>query len=533
MRLGIALGTLCLFAASACVRPPLPPVLEPGEAAISEAAGAEPVRLVPLLSGPRPIRGGLSWAGSGPDRAVRSGCCADDEALWYCADDRWFAGENLRREIASPTTDPERLLIAADLGITVRFGEGARTLVYLGDSAGRPASDGCGTAHPLATCNDAILVVDPADRDPEDGVAADVAAVEYPGGRLEGFLPLVIPGINGADPLRRCPIVERSKGRPCLGPFNVPTGAAAVRLRADLLPGAGAGAAGDTDAVLLFYGTAITRSERASWLAISTDGFHFAKLRAGPFSREKFIQVAPVPLRAAEIEAVCAAEPTGPLCDAALGPRGDAVLLFGAGETYREGRLYLGVVRLDDLAVRYYRLDPKNGRETWVGDERGATPIVEDDRPALERFGELAVARVGPEACPAGERERCADTLVLLSNQNGLVRYRTAPLAFPGARAGAPGRRSWSASRPTSGRGYGPYVLDAFTKVSPGSGGALELVLYHLVSAWNGREPGAPDRAPYGVFTRRLELIDEATCRKGDGDEIRCGELPPSWPPAP
>jgi len=527
MRLGIALVTLCVFAASACVRPFLQPAVETGQAARGEtpAPAAESIRLVPLLSGTRPIRGGLIWTGSGPNLSARGASCADDEALWYCAEDRWLVGENRRLRITSPTTDPDRLLIAADLGITVRFGDGARSFVYLGDSAGRPASGGCGTAHPLATCNDAVLVVDPSDLDPADGVTAEVAVVELPGGRPEGFLPLVIPGINGADPLRRCRIIERARGAPCLGPFNVPTGATAVRLPAALLPGADAGAAGDADAVLLFYGTAITRRERASWLAISADGFRFAKLREGPFSREKFIQVAPVPLRAAQRAAVCAAEPSSPLCEGALGLRGDAVLLFGTGETYREGRLYLGVIRLDDLAVRYYRLDPGTGRETWVEDEGGATPIIDDDRPAQERFGELAVTLVGAEACPAEERGRCADTLVLLANQNGLVRYRTAPLASPG--------RGWSASRRTSGRGYGPYVLDAFTRVAPGAGGALELVLYHLVSAWNGRAPDAPDRAPYGVFTRRLRLVDEATCHTGDGNEPLCGELAPPWPPGP
>jgi hypothetical protein len=341
----------------------------------------------------------------------------------------------------------------------------------------------------------------------------------------------VIPGINGADPLPACPIAQRRGGAPCLGPFNVPTGAAAVRLRAALLPGAEAGAAGDIDAVLLFYGTAITRPEKRSWLAVSTDGFHFSKLFDSPFSNDRFIQVAPVPLAAEEIAALCAVSPDSPLCDREFDLRGGAVLLFGDGEwTYRGGRLYLAVLRLEDLAVRYYRRHPGTGSESWVEGEGAATPIIEDELGEFERFGELAVALVRREACPPEVRDRCADTLVLLANQDGLVRYRTAPLASPG--------HGWSASYPTSGRGYGPYVLDAFTRVAPAAGGGLELVLYHLLSAWNGRPAGAPDRAPYGVFTRRLELLDETSCHKEDDGELLCGdlqfgELPPPWPPAP
>jgi hypothetical protein len=140
---------------------------------------------------------------------------------------------------------------------------------------------------------------------------------------------------------------------------------------------------------------------------------------------------------------------------------------------------------------------------------------------------------VKADACPAEARDRCADTLVLLASQKGLVRYRTAPLAFPGLRAEDPSSHAWSASRRTSGRGYAPFVFDGFTRVAPGAGGGLELVMYHTISAWNGREPGAPDRTPYGVFTHRLQLIDEASCGKGDEDGILCGEIPPPWPPAP
>jgi len=543
MRISILCCVACLALISGCVRPRAGTVTGPGEGSLREAdinrSWLKPttvgqVRLVPLLAGPRPIRGGVFWTpGAGAQRTPNSASCTDADALWFCARDRWLAGENRREGIVNPATDPDRLLVGADLGISVRFGSPQRTLVYLGDSVGVPATAGCGAARPRASCNDAILVVDPADRDAEDGVSVSVAAVEAPGGRLAGFLPLVIPGVNGADALPRCRPDAQVDLAPCLGPFNVPTGAATVRLRTALLPDAPADAEGDTEAVLLFYGTAVTREEMASWLAVSTDGFHFSKLLARPFSRERFITVAPVPLRATELAAICAAEPSSPLCEASLDLRGDAVLLFGTGEKYREGHLYLGVLRLDDLAVRYYRLDPGTGREVWVEGEREATPIIEDGSPTHAQFGEFSVSRVNAEACPSADRERCADTLVLLASQKGLVRYRTAPLAFPGARAADPEQRAWSASRRTSGRGYGPYAFDEFTRVAPDAGGELELYLYHTLSAWNGREPGSPDRTPYGVFTHRLELIDEPTCGKGGEDEILCGEIPPPWPPGP
>jgi hypothetical protein len=538
----IAIGT-CLAALSGCVRHARPavgadePALRADDIDRSwlrpDAVGS--VRLVPLLAGERPLRGSVVWYGNGGG-GPGSARCADEGSLWYCAADRWLVGENRDgRGIASPSDAADRILIGSDLGFSVRFGSPERMIVYLGDSIGVPATGGCGAARPLALCNDAILVVDPTDADAEDGVSASAVAVEGPGGSTAGFLPLIVPGVNGEGALPRCPkVVGQAGDPPCLGPFNVPTGAATVRMPSSLLPGAASDAGGDTEAVLLFYATAARRPEMASWITASTDGYRFAKLRDGPFSRDRFVSVAPVPVSAAEIEEICRDAPASPLCDPELGlAGGDAVLLFGTGEKYREGRLYLGALRLADLAVRYYRLDPSSGRETWVADERGATPIIEDANRAAAQFGELSVARVDAAECPEADRGRCADTLVLLASQRGFVRYRTARLAFPGARGEEEGRRGWSESRRTGGRGYAPGAFDAFTRVARGPGGGLELVLYHTLSAWNGRGPGEPERTPYGVFTRRLMLIDEASCRKSDDRELLCDELPPPWPPEP
>jgi hypothetical protein len=522
----------------ACLRPFAQPTagLTPedleGVSSEDETAAPGQVGLVTLsTTGEHPVRGNVYWTGSGADRTLVSRSCGEDDNLWFCARDRWLVGENRRAGIDHPARRSDALLVAADLGIPVIFGADAKTIIYLGDSAGRPTRNGCGSIHPRVDCNDAMLVVDPGDADPADGLSTQVVSRLAPDGGITGFVPLLVPGVNGRDALRPCDGRAGRKGGPaCLGAFNVPTGAAAVRLKSSLVPGAPKDAAGETDAVVMFFATAITRGEATSWLAVSTDGYFFARLSAEPFSRDRFIQVAPVALRADARRALCAATPESPLCDASLGIGGDALLLFGDGETYRESRLYLAVLGLDDLRVRYYRVDPGTGRETWVSEEGAATPIVSDA--GAGRFGELSVSLVGKEACPADARASCADALVLLSNDNGIVRYRTAALAFPGAR-GSSGGSAWSAERKTSGQGYGPYAIGRYTRVERGARGGLELVLYHTISSWNGRAAKAPDRAPYGVFTRRLMLLDDATCRSGAAGGPLCDELPPPWPPGP
>ncbi|MDD5307933.1 MAG: hypothetical protein PHU25_11485 [Deltaproteobacteria bacterium] len=497
-------------------------------------AASTGIALVPLSSGPAPVRGSAYTVGKGLRRILVAGSCGDDERLWYCAHDRWLVGENRRQTIEFPDPGPDNLLAATDLGMSVRFGPEGRTIVYLGDSAGRPSRAGCGTSHPLLSCNDAILVAEPADRDPDDGVSASVAVEETGQGR-QGFVPLVIPGINGEDPLPQCPMSEFGSRAPCLGRFNVPTGVAAVRMPASLVPGAVAGPH-DTDAVILWYGTSIARAQEASWLAVSADGFRFRLVRDRPFSRDRFIQVAPVLVRAAQREAACRAEPTSPLCDKALGLTGDALLLIGTGETYRKGRLFLGLLRLSDLAAFYYRADPATHAESWSRNEADATPIIDAGVPeggkagAEAGFSEISARLVGKDACPAAARERCEDTIVLLASQGGLVRYRTAPLAFPGARGPSGRDKGWSAPLRSNGTGYGPYILDAYTRVEE-SGGGLRLVMYHTISAWNGLKANDPARTPYGVFTHRLMLLDEPTCRVDDRGEPHCSVIPPPWPP--
>lgn len=534
----VALVALFALLLPACLRPYAAPVAGPppkGEGAAGAGALAPgSIGLVDLsATGEHPVRGSVYWVGEGSRRALVSGSCAADPALWFCARDRWLVGENRRDGIEHPARRGDALIVASDLGIPVIFGEDGRTIIYLGDSAGRPLKAGCGSVHPRADCNDAMLVIDPADDDPSDGVTTRVVSGLLPDGRIAGFVPLLVPGVNGEGALRPCAAggAGRKGGPPCLGAFNVPTGAAAVRLKASLLPGAAPDARGAVDAVILIYAAAIARGEAASWLTVSADGYLFRRLRDAPLSGDRFVQVAPVPLSAGARREICASTPASPLCDPSAGIDGDALLLFGNGETYRESRLFLGVLDLEDLSLRYYRADPATGRESWVAREDGATPIVSDDGAA--RFGEISVTLVGRDACPADGRERCADTLVMLSNDGGVVRYRTAALAFPGAR-GASGGGAWSARRTTSGQGYGPYVIGRYTRVDRGRGGGLELVLYHTISGWNGRPARAPDRAPYGVFTRRLMLVDEATCRRTEaGAPPSCDELPPPWPPPP
>jgi hypothetical protein len=85
----------------------------------------------------------------------------------------------------------------------------------------------------------------------------------------------------------------------------------------------------------------------------------------------------------------------------------------------------------------------------------------------------------------------------MLSNHNGdvpRVQYRTAPLFQPD---------TFSTPESTTARGYGPYIVDAYTKVEDS-----QLIMYHFVSAWNGAWENQPFGygEPYGVYSRPVEL---------------------------
>jgi hypothetical protein len=458
-----------------------------------------------------------------------SSSCADraQGVLWFCAQDRWFAGENRAAQLTHPGTGPNQALRGTDLGASVRFGPKDATYFYMGDSFGKIAEGACGAKPAPDFCNDAVLVGELEGLPhPERGVPVEIAMAQSNGGGPSGFAPIIIDGVNGAKPLPLCRVIGKKPvaGPPCLGKFNTPTGAVSARLSGSTL---GTDGSESVAVVLMWFATAQALFDEqsgqtlaSSWLAVSTDGLTFRKLLDRPFSREKFINVAPVLVTSEQRRRVCVSDPAGPLCHASLEAKGDIALLFGAGQRYRKSPLFLAALDLTDLATRYYTGDENR---PWGTDERSAAPIIGTASPKpIERFGELSVTLIPKQACPADVREGCEDTLVLLANQAGFVRYRTALLTRPA---------TWSSQRKSSGVGYGPYVIEALTRVEKRPNGKLELALYHLLSSWDGKPLKSKERNPYGVFSRRLLLVGAENCGDDDLTTADCLTHPPVWPP--
>jgi hypothetical protein len=477
---------------------------------------------------PAPTRGVYAGRGKGLKASEVSSSCADTAkgALWFCANDKWFAGENREAELTHPGSGPGKALRGTDLGASVRFGPRRATYFYMGDSFGRMARGTCGLERHQDFCNDAVLVAElDTTSHPEQGVPAKLAMSDSNAQGEDGFVPIVIDGINGRNPLPLCRQSGKkpSFGPPCLGIFNTPTGALSTWLTSAALLGKSDEA---QEVVLMWFATAQAmfdepkgRTLAASWLVVSTDGVSFRKLLDAPFSREKFINVSPVLLTVEHRRRLCDRGVGSPLCHASLKAQGDIALLFGAGQRYRKSPLYLAALDLSTMKTRYYSGE---SNQPWAVDESSAAPVIGtlDPRP-VDQFGELSVGLVPAQQCPADVRNQCEDTLVLLANQAGFIRYRTAPLAQPS---------SWSAQRKSSGIGYGPYIIEALTKVDKSPKGGLELVLYHLVSSWDGKPLKTKKRNPYGVFTRRLLIVGDETCGDDDLSATDCLTHPPLWP---
>lgn len=483
----------------------------------------------------------MSMAGNDVSRS----CSSSHDSLWYCEEDIWLAGENRHDSLYVP--HDAGFLVGTDLGYSVRFGQNGRTFFYMGDSFGTPDVSACEASSPEFSCNDAILTVDgpsssspssegvPRDTNAANGIHVGLAVGTDSSSQTRGFWPLVVDGINGRNPLPLCHETE-DVDEPCLGKFSVPTGAVSASLPAHLLPGSDPNAVGETEVVLLLYGAAIAaeqdedgngRGRASSFLTVSTDGLRFSLLSRVPFSRDKFIIAAMVMVPLEVRQRVCQDDETGPLCDPTLGLQGDVVLMLGAGQPMRRSPLHLAVIRLEDLRVFYYQFEQARGIESWSTDEANATPIFPSG------FGEVGLSLVTKEMCPPWAQDRCEDTLLLLANQNAGVTLRHAPVSRPGARSRKSGEeRSWSAPKRTSAAGYGPFIIDDFTRIIADGKGRLNLEAYHVISAWDGKSLCQPNRNPYGVFTRPLKLIDESTCHESsEGPSLlSCREKLPPWP---
>jgi hypothetical protein len=494
---------------------------------------------------PAPVRGRAIFK---KKQLIKSMSCTETEELWFCANDRWFAGENRVTKIENPNSKTKKIIHGTDLGVSVQFGPSKRTIFYMGDTMGKSARTGCGKKAPTGVCNDAIIVAAgtddkelPANPDPNRGIATGIVVERDENGKIEGFVPLTVDGVNGRNPLPLCKDQKKDDISPCLGAFNVPSGAAVVPMPGRLLPGAQKSGKSSEETVLIWYSTAISvfnnvlgRPQGASYVVTSTDGVHFKKIIKKPFSRNKFIQVAPVFVPRETVKNICKKDASSILCSSKLGGPEDMVLLFGVGEKYRQSPLYLGLMRLSDLAVFYYHFDAGSKAGTWAGSEKDASPIIgKKQKQGLmaklmsmgkgnkgKAFGELSARLVPATACPVKNQKDCEDTIVVLDNAGGSVHYHTAPLANLG-------RGSWTPPQVTSASGYGPYIIDAYTRVVQGAGG-LELRMFHLISAWDGKPLGGPDHNPYGVFSRPLMLKDMSTCNK----KKICDEKAPVWPPS-
>ncbi|MCP4680458.1 MAG: DUF4185 domain-containing protein [Deltaproteobacteria bacterium] len=480
--------------------------------------------------------------------------CGLDLGYEYCAQDLWFMGYNLDETNYSTinrfkTPAFDEVIDGVDLGISVRLGNGW-TVMYMGDTWGDNSTIDCA---PVAgfTCDDAIGVsTNGNDSDPSDGI--DFRVVTENVGFDTKYKPLIIPGVNqvGGDlaPLPAC-----VDGAPpdlvnpgCIGPFNTPTGAAYVQWKMST--------PGDirVPTVALWYAAAsndwhipTAHTKGTSWLAFSTDGVEFGGLPGVPmsepyglFSNDKFIQVSPVTVTSEDLYDLCAASPDSVLCDLPhldnpMTASDDGMLLYGTGQRYRCGPLYMGFITFPHLDVWYLRVE--DGNPYWVPTEADATSISlvsEADADAncqqdpvwgfwryedplnpnhtKQVFGELSVKLVKGDS-PGQHR------LVMLSNHmddDNRVQYRTASLHSP---------HQWSTPESTTASGYGPYIIDRYTEI----GDDDKLHMYHVISSWNGLfmwldfspDPPLPNpfAQPYGVFTRPLIL--EST-----------GERP-DWPP--
>ncbi|MCP4603195.1 MAG: DUF4185 domain-containing protein [Proteobacteria bacterium] len=434
--------------------------------------------------------------------------------------ERWFLGQH--RNINSLKAPALGTLVkGTDLGISVFFKD--KTIFYLGDTSGTFSTKRC-DQDLKGNCNDAIAVS--YDTNWSDGV--DVYLVtEQQDGEMK-FLPQAIPGVHSS----------RTKAITRFGPYSTPTGAAVISRKDEFKKA--------SSSVVMWYATyskapADKLNRKASWVGCSPNGFDFQSCYPTgqgnsmvPFSRDKFIQVSPVPISSKDFELVCSSNPDSILCNLPEdASRNGGLLLFGNGERYRCSSLYLGFIPLNDIGtlhkVRgeqrpfvYYFAKNNN----WSFEENEASPIIEIDEnrcinmkttksplwcysssagdkckkgPArISAFGELSVALVR-KGLAQGE----APYLVMLSNHGGLpVMYRAASLISP---------HRWGRPRKTRAAGYGPYIIEKSISVSDGA-----LHLYYVISVWKGPK----SLTPYGVYTRPLLLVEDRQ------------KILPEWPPA-
>jgi hypothetical protein len=526
-----------------------------------------------------------------------------------CADERWLIGQNYYNPSLPflPEKDPGSRwnvpvsggnIKGTDLGISVTLN--GKLFFYMGDTWGCGSLRSCfafgnlpdkvskkctvGNKDDLAckhhfaakACDDAILYTDAFDENdintgwitalnglhltmPQDDIAVACD------GTCRGYIPLVIDGVNERDTIDIATYPAYDKLEDYMngemGVFNTPTGAGTMSIDG-------------VQTIVLWYasgGEMVGESQIShSWLACSINGMSFDQcpgFEGVYFSTEKFMQVAPVPVTALEIDGFCDEDPSSVYCSllTALEDNAeDGMLLYGASSPYRCGKLYMAFLYEPttsepgpDLEVLYF----DNADKTWKAAETDIEPIWAastqcetitagkfkvqwNSTDTTSVFGEISADLVADDG---------NSYIVLLSNHNDFGSIEVppvdacldngsidnidncvmqTPIQMRMARLKEP--HILSAPKDTTGEGYGPYIIKDFTRVDS-EGSTKTIKMAHVLSAWKGgatfkgnmysshtscwggvavpfgpvqEAMGTYQDEPYGVFVRPLEIAN-------------------------
>jgi hypothetical protein len=243
---------------------------------------------------------------------------------------------------------------------------------------------------------------------------------------------------------------------------------------------------------------------------------------SSPGEPARFVQVAAIELTASDFESMCDGTATDTEICQLDGSQG-GLLLYGSGRPYRKSGLFLAFIERNEFG----QVDSFTGKPivhywdgaTWSGEEQLAVSLTGDPpcdnwtQPDWDREVEDEAARSGgcwpalqywdpiPVFGELSARVIRLDGLsikgpqIFLLNNNPwseMVQYwkvlRNAPWA---------GDLGDVSPTPTATKGYGPYIIDAFSDATaPGSGPNQGIVLWHTISVWDGTSA-----TPYGVYS--------------------------------
>ena len=293
-------------------------------------------------------------------------------------------------------------ITGADLGVSARYW--GTTYFYMGDTwtSGFPGRAGCDqvTGVGFAECDDAMLYLKVGEDDPTDGVDVTLLHDTVDSSR---FRSTAIDGVHRNFDHEVWADWDGNYEHVVNEDFSVPTGAVSYDVPVTVfvpvwMEYPAYNKTFYIKRVQLWYATQVTRSAvddpsdtRAgkSWVGCSNNGKDFNncydfvngnEIDFAYFSKEKFMQVAPVRVSAATVAAM---DPAPPKENPS--PEG-GFLLYGTGQPYRTSGLYLayvdwgdfGKVNADnDRPQNVYFFRKYQGNPGWiVNEEVEATPIT-------------------------------------------------------------------------------------------------------------------------------------------------------------